>query len=337
MMKTIAKPTKPKRVFMVSLAILGLSIIFSLTQGSIKLTLADIIATIIGRGDSINKFIIMDIRLPRLIMSILIGIGLATSGCIIQCIARNPLADTGLIGINAGAGLMVVLYIIFFGATTINSIFTIPIFGILGGILTALIVILLAYKEGEGITSIALVLTGVALQAGISAFTIITVIRLDDTQYKFVASWLAGQFLGSSWKFTIVLSIWVMALLPFAYYKTKVLDILNFGDDTALGLGVDVQKQRLLLLLLSVSLAAACVSIGGNIVFVGLIAPHLGRHIIGPKHQYLLPTCATVGATLVLLADTLGRIVIEPSSIPTGIMTAIIGAPYFIYLLVKLK
>lgn len=313
--------------------LLMISFVISMNTGYMKLSPGDTLRTFFGGGTDKENLILFDLRLPRIVISILIGSGLALSGCIIQGISRNALADPGLLGINAGAGLMVILYTIFFGAKSFMSIFTLPFLALIGAGITAILIYSLAYKRGEGIAPMRLILTGIAIQAGISALMTVLVIKLDDTQYNFIATWQAGSIWGNNWKFVLALLPWLMVLIPYALYKSRVLDVLNLGDDVAYSLGASVEYERRRLLTVAVALAAACVSVSGSFSFVGLIAPHLAKRLVGPKHSILLPTCAIVGAVLVSVADTIARVIMQPSEIPTGIMVAIIGAPYFLYLL----
>ncbi|WDV48127.1 iron ABC transporter permease [Clostridiaceae bacterium M8S5] len=309
--------------------------VISLNIGYSKLSPMEALNTIIGNGSFKQNLILFQFRIPRIIISILTGVGLALSGCIIQGITRNPLADPGLIGISSGSGLMVILYVIIFDMESSLSIFILPLLSFLGAIIAAFLVYILSYKKEKGVSHIRLILMGIAVNAGISALTTILVIKLDENQFDFVASFQAGQIWGANWQSVKLILPWFCLIIPFIFVKARSLDILNLGDDIAFSLGAEVEKERRLLLIGSVALAACCVSVAGNIGFIGLVAPHLARKIVGPIHRILLPTSALVGGLLVLLSDTIGRFVIQPSEIPTGIMTAIIGAPYFIYLLAK--
>ena len=232
---------------------------------------------------------------------------------------------------------MVILYVLFFGAKSFFSVFTLPFLALTGAGAAAIIIYALSYKKGEGIAPMRLILTGVAVQAGISALTTVLVIKLDETQFDFVASWQAGSIWGSNWKFVIALIPWMLILIPYVMTKSRTLDVLTLGDEIAHGLGASVEKERRKLLGAAVALAASCVAVSGSISFVGLISPHLARRLVGPKHRVLLPVCAMVGAVLVSVADTIARVIVQPSEIPTGIMVAIIGAPYFLHLLAKNK
>jgi iron complex transport system permease protein len=162
-------------------------------------------------------------------------------------------------------------------------------------------------------------------------------LRLDPDKYQFVATWLAGTVWGTNWKFVLALLPWILVLIPYVFSKSRAMDVLNLGDQTATGLGAPVERSRLTLLAAAVGLAGASVAVSGAIGFVGLIGPHLARRLVGPKHDMLLPASALVGGLLVITADTIGRWILQPSEVPTGIVVAVIGAPYFLYLLARSK
>lgn len=327
--------TRNAAILSVCAGLLILSFLISMNTGYTKLSPMDTLRTLLGGGSDKEKLILFDFRLPRILVSIFVGAGLAISGCIIQGLTRNALADPGLLGINAGAGLMVILYVMFFGASSFLSVFTMPFLALCGAGIAAAVIYMLAFKKGEGVRPMELILTGIAVQAGISALTTVLVVKLDETQFGFVATWLAGSIWGSDWKFVLALLPWLILLIPYVLTKSQVLDVLNLNDDVACSLGVSVEKERRRLLAAAVALAAACVAVSGNISFVGLIAPHLGRRLVGPRHGILLPACALMGAVLVSIADTLARVIVQPSEIPAGIVVAVLGAPYFLYLLSK--
>ncbi len=230
---------------------------------------------------------------------------------------------------------MVILFVLFFGAQSFLSVFTLPFLALFGGGAVAVLIYALSYKRQSGIAPLRLVLTGVAVQAGISALTTVLVVKLNETQFDFVASWQAGSIWGSNWKFVLALLPWLLLLIPYVLSKAHVLDVLNLGDDIACGLGASVERERRGLLAAAVALAASCVAVSGSISFVGLIAPHLARRLVGPRHHILLPACILAGAVLVSISDTVARVIAQPFEIPTGIMVAIVGAPYFLYLLIK--
>lgn len=332
---------KDRKRKMVVLSVLGIFIVLvfliSMNTGVIRLSPLEVIKTLFGSGTDKQNLVLFEFRLPRIVISLLIGAGLAISGCIMQGISRNELADPGILGINAGAGLMVMLFISFFPSTTSAPVYLLPVLALIGAGLTATIICVLAYKKNEGFKPTGLLLTGIAVAAGISAAMIVLTLKLSPEKYQFVATWLAGSIWGSSWKFVFALLPWIVVLLPYVMYKAQVMNVLNLGESMATGLGASVTREQLKLLAAAVGLAASCVAVSGGIGFVGLIAPHLARKLVGAKHQMLLPITALVGALLVITADTLGRWIIQPSEIPTGIVVAVIGAPYFLYLLSRSK
>lgn len=332
---------KSRRRNIITLSVLGASIVLvfliSMNTGVIRLSPVEVVTTLLGGGTDKQNLVLFDFRLPRIVISLLIGAGLAVSGCVMQGISRNALADPGILGINAGAGLMVMLFISFFPNTTAAPIYLLPVLALIGAGLTAALICVLAYKKNQGFKPTSLLLTGIAVAAGISAAMIVLTLRLSPEKYQFVAVWLAGSIWGSSWKFVLALLPWILVLLPFVMYKAQVMNVLNLGESMATGLGASVTREQLKLLAAAVGLAASCVAVSGGIGFVGLIAPHLGRRLVGAKHQTLLPVTAMIGALLVITADTLSRSVLQPSEVPTGIVVAVIGAPYFLYLLSKTR
>jgi iron complex transport system permease protein len=320
-------------VMFVFVFLIIITFIVSMNTGVSRLSPVEVLNTILGKGTDFQRLILIEFRLPRIVISILVGAGLAVSGCILQGVSRNPLADPGLLGITIGAGLAVVLFISFFPSNAQAPTLLMPFLALLGASLAGAIIYLLAYSKQDGLVPIRLILVGIAVSSGLSAILTILSLRLDHNNYDMIAVWLVGRIWGSSWDFVLTLTPWLVILLPYAFYKARVLDALGFGDKLATGLGISVERERLKLLAVAIALAASCVSVSGGIAFVGLIGPHLARRLIGPQHKYLLPTSALVGALMLLLADTLGRAVLQPTEIPAGIVVAIIGAPYFLYML----
>jgi len=337
---TVTQQKAKKKNFLIlgTLALLiVITFVISMNTGVIKLTPMEVIRTFFGQGDAQQQLILFEFRLPRIVIAVLVGMGLAVSGAILQGISKNALADSGILGINAGAGLAVMLYISFFPSTKAAPVFLLPVLAFVGSGMTAVLIYILSYRRHEGITPMRLILTGIAVAAGISSAMIVLTLRLTPENYQFVATWLAGSIWGSNWRFVLSLLPWLLILLPFVYSKSRVLNVMNLGEITAVGLGASIERERRWLLAASVGLAGASVSVSGGIGFVGLIAPHLARQLVGAKHQFLLPAAALLGGLLVLMADTIGRLILEPSEIPAGIVVAVLGAPYFLYLLARLK
>ncbi len=328
-----------RRRYRTVMAVLAISIvvlfIISMNTGHIRLSPLELLRTAVGSGTDRQELILFEFRLPRMVMSILIGAGLAVAGTIMQAVTRNALADPGIMGINAGAGLAVMLFISFYETNSQASIFILPLVAWGGAGIAAALVFLLSMKRHQNLSPTRLLLTGVAVAAGISSAMIVLTLKLNPDNYQFVATWLAGSMKHTTWNYVLALVPFIVVIMPYVCYKSRMLNVLNLGEQTATGLGAHVSKQQIVMLAASVGLAGTCVAVSGSIGFVGLIGPHLARRLIGPKHQFLLPTAAAAGALLVIAADTISRSF--STDVPTGIVVAIIGAPYFLYLLAKSK
>ncbi|GAA0415564.1 iron ABC transporter permease [Virgibacillus sp. AGTR] len=322
-------------ILLIFIVLIVLTFVISVNIGAIRLAPSELLQTIIGNGTAQQELILFEFRLPRIIISMLVGAGLAVSGCILQGVARNPLAEPGILGITTGAGLMVVLALAYYPVGESIPVGLLPFLSLIGGISTAIIIYMLAYDRHNGLLPNRLVLNGIAVAAGLNAILLVVSLQLPEQKYDVLAVWMAGRIWGAEWRFVFTLLPWMIILLPYIFLKARTLDVLTFGDEVATGLGVSVEKERLKVVAASVGLASACISVSGGIAFVGLIGPHLARKLIGPNHRFLLPLSAVAGALLLLAADTIGKAILQPSEIPAGIVVAIIGAPYFLYLLSK--
>ncbi|GGE58857.1 FecCD family ABC transporter permease [Priestia taiwanensis] len=336
MINTLKRPS----IVMTTLVTLIIAVFFiGVNTGTIPISPMEVIRTLMGEGSPKHEIVLFNLRLPRMIIAILIGAGLAVSGAILQGIAKNPLADPGIMGINAGAGLGVVAYIYFvFGSSKVEgfySIFAMPLSAIAGAFVTALIIYALAWKQG--VTPIRLILVGIAVAAGIGAINTVLSLKLSNSSFMYATIWLTGSLWGTTWHFVFALLPWVLILVPYAIWKSRYLNILNLGDPLAIGIGVRVERERMKLLMVSVGLAGACVAAGGGISFIGLMAPHIARQIVGSKHQVLLPTAALIGSLLLITADFLARNILPSGELPVGIIITFVGAPYFLYLLTKAR
>ncbi|TCI53847.1 iron ABC transporter permease [Exiguobacterium sp. SH5S13] len=311
--------------------------LYSINSGFISLTPQEVLDTLFGQGTSQQTMILFDLRLPRIFLASFIGFGLAISGATLQATMRNSLAEPGILGINGGAGLFVVLFVTLLPTTSNEWIqaVSLPVVALIGGVLTAFIIYVLAYNRNEGTPPIRLILVGIGVASGMSALMIVLTLALNPFQYQFTKLWLAGSIWGASWEKVASLLPWLLIGGGLLMYRSRYLDVLTFKEDMAVGLGVKVEQTRLWLSWIAVAVASACVAVGGGISFVGLIAPHLTKQLIGTKHRYVIPISGLVGALLVLTADTIGRLILQPSEIPAGIVIAIIGAPYFLHLLAK--
>lgn len=326
--------TKRHYLLLSLLVLLVLALLVSLTLGKTALSLSDLVAVLNGTSSSAKRLLLIDFRLPRLVLAILAGAALSYSGAVLQSVMQNPLADTGLLGINAGAGFAVLIFISKVETTTAST-FLLPLVALIGAAASAVAVLAIAYKKRSGITPLRLVLTGVVVSTALSAATLLLVTKIDSESYRFVTMWQAGSIWGSNWSFIAALLPWMLVIMPWLYRKHRLFDILPLGDETAISIGIDVKKERQQSLLLAAALAGAAVSVTGGIGFVGLIAPHIARQLGMQKHRDILPVAAVLGSLLLLVSDTIGRLSPGSGEIPAGTIIAIVGAPYFLYLLLK--
>ncbi|USK70469.1 FecCD family ABC transporter permease [Peribacillus asahii] len=322
------------------LILLFIAIFISVNTGYIDISFLSFIQTLLGNGSPDNALTIFSFRLPRICMAILVGIGIAVSGAILQSISSNPLADPGILGINSGAGFAIVLYTFFIQGLVFSnswaSVFLMPFIALIGALLAAAAIYLLAYKKGK-VAPTRMLLVGIGINAAFSAGITIFQLRMEPTDFTRTLVWLSGSIWGSTWTFVLALLPWIVILIPIAFYKARVLDILSLNEMMAIGLGINLTKERKKLLVLAVLLAGACVAVGGGITFLGLIAPHIAKKLVGSSHSRIIPLSALIGALFILISDTISRIVIAPAELPVGIVLSIIGAPYFIYLLLKTR
>lgn len=319
-------------IIMMAAILLITASVFSLQTGFTEISVTDTIGVLFGQSDNMTESILFGIRLPRILVAVLSGMALALSGMLLQSVMQNALADSGIIGINSGAGLSVVL-VLFLLEGFEYSLFIIPVAAFTGGLLVAVIVFFLSYRNGIGVRPIRLVLNGVAVGAGVSALMIVVSLLMSHETYQFAAGFLAGTIWGTSWPHVWIIAAGLILIMPVVLSKIQVLNILRMNTLNAISLGVDLKKERIVLLVCAVGLASVSVSVSGGIAFVGLVAPHLSRRLIGVDHKLVMPLSALSGGLLVLIADTAGRILFFPEALPAGVIVAIIGAPYFIYLL----
>lgn len=329
--------TLRKGVFVIAVMLLIMLAIavFSMNSGKMSLTPSEVWSVITGNGTDQQNLIVLEFRLPRIVLAILVGIGMGASGCIMQSLLRNDMASPGTLGISSGSGMFVLLYIVIFSATGLSAPFAMPLLAFVGGITAAALIFLLSYRRGKNISPTGLILTGVALGSGYGAVTTLLTLKLDEFQMTFVQKWNAGSLWGDDWKYIAVLAPWILLLFAYTFYKSHVLNTIHLGQETATGLGLAVKREFLGLSIAAVALSSGSVALGGNFFFVGMIAPHMARRLVGPNHKLLIPASALSGAVIVLLADTITRLVSFGADIPTGIIITIISTPYFLYLLAK--
>ncbi len=291
----------------------------------------DVIKTVLhlptANFDDYN-FIVNTLRLPRMLVAAMVGLALGISGTIMQGLTRNPLASPDILGISAGAGLVAVTLIVVVQDVPAGVI---PLAAFGGALLIAVLIYLLAWRGGD--SPLRLILVGIGLGAVTGAMTTLMITFGDIYDVQRALIWLTGSVYARSWDEVWGLVPWVIIFAPLAFILARDLNTLNLGEEVARGLGTRVAWQRGVLMLTAVALAGATVAAAGTIGFVGLMAPHIGRRLVGPDHSGLLPASGLLGAFIVVAADLVGRTIFAPIELPCGLITAAVGAPFFIYLL----
>ncbi|WP_128894378.1 FecCD family ABC transporter permease [Longirhabdus pacifica] len=314
------------------LTILGMVVFFlSLSLGKTFDPWA-VLRVIFGQGSKTEYLLIVQYRMPRVIIAVMIGAALAVSGAILQGMIKNPLASPNVVGITGGASAAAITWITVFPALSIQYL---PFAAFAGAMLNATIIYLLAWKNG--MSPLRLVIIGIGMAAFTTALTSMMIVLGPTYVANKAMIWLTGSIYGASWAQITVYLPWIVIFLPASFILLRSLNVAQINDDIAIGVGSPLAKQRVIFLIIAVALAGSAVAIGGAITFVGLMAPHIARKLVGPSFGGVFPISALLGAIIVMIADLIGRTAFQPLSIPVGVFTAAIGAPFFIYLLLKNK
>lgn len=321
-------------IFILIIILLVVAVI-SVNSGKMNLSPLEVFNVLFGKGTAKQNIIVYDFRLPRIVLTVLVGIGMGTAGCVMQSLLRNDMASPGTLGISSGSGLFVLLFIVIFKVDSVPSAIALPLLAFVGGMTAAILIFFLAYRKGRSISPTGLILTGVAVGSGYSALTTILTLKLDENQMDFIQRWSAGSLWGDNWTYISILAPWVLILFLYVLYKSRILNTLNLGEQTATGLGVAVKKEFIALAVVAVALSSGSVALGGNFFFIGMISPHMARKFVGSNHKLLIPTASLVGSIIILLSDTITRTISLGTDVPTGIIITVLSIPYFLYLLVK--
>ncbi len=332
-MNAIARSNKTA-TFSVLLLVLLVAALISLDLGSTNMSWPQMIATLLGHGYWVNNLVIFDLRMPRIVMSVLVGTGLAVSGVILQGITRNDLASPGTVGVTGGSGIGMTFLLVAYPTVVAKWPLLLPVGAVVGAVLTTALVFVLSYRHGTVLPS-RLLLVGIAIGFGAHAAMLLLSLRMSFVTYSQVVAWLAGTLALSDWKSIGLLLPFCAVLVPAVWTRSRTLDTFSLGDQMAASLGVAVERERLFLLAIATILTSACVALGGHVAFLGLVAPHLARRLIGPYHAMLFPAAALCGSILLLVADSLGRHLFAPQEIPAGVLAGILGGIYFVYLLTR--
>ena len=336
------KKLKYSFVIIVLLLLILFAFYLHLTNGMFNISVIEVFETLFNLNDN-EKFrlVVFEFRLPRIIISVLIGIGLSIAGLFLQGITKNELADPGILGINSGASAAVIMYMYFvnFNSSVSNgsnffSIFAMPIFGFIGGILAAILILLFS-RNNNKMDMQRLILTGIAINSGFSAISMLFSMKMNSSDFEFAAIWQAGSIYNANWSFIYMMLPWIIILGIYLYNKVHLLDYFQLEESSIVSLGINLEKEKRKLLFACVGLISSCVCVAGNIGFIGLMAPHIARQLVGIKHRKLMPVTALVGVFLLILSDLIAKTIFAPSELAVGIVISIIGIPYFIYLLYK--
>jgi iron complex transport system permease protein len=308
--------------------ILLICLVFSVTLGAADIPLSKILESFVIFDGSYDHLVIQTVRLPRSLIGILVGAALAVAGALMQGLTRNPLADPGILGIEAGATLAVVVTIFAFGNLSLSIL---SVVAFLGAATTAILVYFLGSLGRGGPTPLNLTVAGAALTALISSLTTAVLIvsqrTLDEIRF-----WLAGSLAGRDINILLQVLPFVSIGLLIAFALGRQITTMSLGEDVAKGLGQQTAWIKIITAISVVLLVGSSVSLAGPIGFIGLVVPHIVRFFIKADYRWILPYSAVVGATLLLIADIAGRVLLKPQELPVGVMTALLGAPFFVYL-----
>lgn len=289
-----------------------------------------------GTGmDPIKRDILLNMRLPRVALAGAVGAALATAGATFQGLFRNPMADSYVIGVSSGAALGAVAAMLLGLPVAWGGVGAVPLFAFAGGAITLLLVYRMA-RVGNEVPVMPLLLAGIAVSAFLSALVSLLTYFADERLHQ-VVFWIMGGLGGATWAKVKIMVPYALLGFGCVFFYHRELNAMLFGEETAHHLGIDIERVKKILLVGSSLMVAAAVSTSGIIGFVGLVVPHFIRLLIGPDHRHLLPASALLGAVLLMVTDTLGRTIIAPRELPVGIITALLGAPLFIYLLRRRK
>lgn len=340
---TYRKYIRFKQLFLLLMAaIVAVVALVAIGCGSSGLTIPQVVQTLLGRGDKQSNVIVFNLRLPRTVTAIVGGIGLASVGCVMQSILRNPLASSSTLGVSQGAAFGAAFAIIALGAgmqhqtldgVGISNPYSVSVCAFIGSMLSTSVV--LGLSRFKRITPQTMILSGVALSSLFSGGTTLLQYFADDVKVAAVVFWTFGNLGSTSWREILIMTVVVTASMIYFMLNRWNYNALQSGEDTAKGLGVNTNRFLLSSMVICSVTASVIVSYCGIINFIGLIAPHLMRRVVGSDYRYLLPASALMGSVLLLLSDTVARLVVQPVILPIGAITSFLGAPLFLYLIFK--
>ncbi len=327
------------RLIGILLILLPVVALFSLTVGTVSISWLEALGAIFGNASSAQiDTILFDIRLPRILLAIFVGAVLASTGAVMQGLFRNPLADPSLIGVSSGASVGASIMIVTAGGAiqggALVGLSLVSIGAFVGGFLATLLVYRLA-TSGMGTSVTTMLLAGIAIGALAGALNSLLSYFSDNDMLRQISLWQMGNLSGASWLKVSIMGVVAVLLMSLFPRDSKALNALLLGESEARHLGINVQWVKRRLITLTALGVGVSVAVAGLVGFVGLIMPHIIRLMIGPDHRWLIPASGLAGAVLLVIADSLARVVVIPAELPTGILTAILGAPFFVILLLQ--
>ena len=330
---TMPNPTQPKRLLAALCLALPMAAVLALAIGPLALSPSQLLDVLLGGGDALSTTTVIDIRAPRVLLALLVGAALACSGVVVQTLFRNPLAEPGLLGISSGAALAAVSCIVLFPALLALPL-ALPAVAFMGASLAALLVVQIA-RISPLAPSVGQLLAGIAINAIAGAGTGILTFLADDTQLRTLTFWTMGSLAHAGWAEIRLLAPWMLALACAAPWLARPLNAMLLGEAVAGHLGYPAHRMKQAAVLVCALAVGASVAMTGLIGFVGLVAPHIVRLMGGVDHRWLLPASALLGATLLIAADALARVIVAPAELPIGLVTSLIGGPFFLMLLMR--
>lgn len=306
--------------------------VISLGIGPAWLSPFEVLRSLAGAGPEVSRTIVFEIRLPRIVLGTLVGTALGVSGAAMQGLFRNPMADPYIVGVSPGAALGAVLVTVFGVSASFLGLSALPLAAFAGGMGTAVAVVTLA-RRGGSFPVADLLLVGLAVGAFAAAVYSFLILSLNDSRIASVLFWLLGSLASADWEAVLAVLPYLAVAVTGLLLLTRELDVFSLGEEEAGYLGIRVERLKLAAIALAALAASAAVAVSGVIGFVGLIVPHVARLMVGPRHVVLIPVSGLWGATFLVLADTIARTAVPSSEIPVGVVTALCGAPFFIYLL----
>lgn len=322
------KLLKVGTVWCILLLIIGVLSITAIAIGSAGYSFSEVWQALFTKDKTTAQVVVLNLRLPRVILALLIGASLSAAGALLQAVMRNPLADPGTIGVSAGAGTAAITILLIFPNLTLS----LPLFAFVGAALACVLIYLLAWKGG--VDPVRIILSGVAINSVLGGYNSLLQLMNSDN-LSGVLSFMNGSLSGMSWMHIRTMVVYAVIGLFLSVLCVKNANALQLGDEMACNLGVKVNASRICLSAVSAFLAAATVSVVGMIGFVGLVVPHISRMLVGSDYKVMLPTSILLGGAILLFADTVGRTIVPGMEIPVGIVMAVSGGPFFLYMLRK--